>query len=462
MPAEVHLERDLPSPTAMKTQKTMAACLTICLTAFALSASTFLPVAAGASQSPATAPFSVRIQEIASPATPALQSFVVGESNGKWVLIGGRTNGLHGFVKHKAFPFTDANAIIYVYDPVANQIWNSGGAQLPDRIADALSSTNMESYQTGNTLYIVGGYGLDTGSGKMVTFSTLTAVDVEGLAQAIVAGKKKIKQYFRQITDSRLQVTGGEMERIGNTYYLVFGQVFTGKYADPLPPDTVQRYTEQIRQFQIVDDGTHLSLANYSAATDPANYHRRDLNVVPTVAPDGSFGITAYGGVFTQAGLPFLNPVDINSSGAVLNTNYSQSMNQYTCANAGLFDSATGSMNTIFFGGISLNFFDPSSGTIKQDIQVPFIQDITVVTRFADGTSSQSLTAARFSTLLGASSHFILNPSVPHFDNGVIQLRNLTGETLIGYVYGGMEATVPNFGNSQAVNKVFQVFVTPN
>ncbi|HEY6327965.1 MAG TPA: hypothetical protein VI756_01420 [Blastocatellia bacterium] len=49
-------------------------------------------VGGAAAQSQASAPFNVRIQEISSPATPDLQSFVIAQSNGKWVLIGGRTN----------------------------------------------------------------------------------------------------------------------------------------------------------------------------------------------------------------------------------------------------------------------------------------------------------------------------------------------------------------------------------
>ena len=434
----------------MKKQTFLASSLVVVLCAVCLA------------QTPPTPPFSLRLEEVANPAAPALQSFVLGESSGKWLLIGGRTNGLHGFSKHDAFPFSKANAIIYVYDPVANQVFSSSGSELPTKIADAISATNMESCQNGSTLYITGGYGLDTRSGKMITFPTLTAIDVDGLVGAIVAGKKRIKKYFRQITDSRMQVTGGEMQRLGNTYYLVFGQLFNGKYAVPLPANTVQQYTDQVREFQIEDDGTSLSITNYVAFADPINYHRRDLNVVPTVAPGGTFGIIAYGGVFTPDGLPFLKPVIISTGGVVVDTAYSQLMNQYACASAGLFDSATGAMHTIFFGGISLNFFDPTTGTIKEDTGVPFIQDITTVTRFADGTSAQSLTGVRFSTLLGAAARFVLNPSIPHFDNEVIKLRGFGGETLIGYVYGGIEATAPNFGNSQSVNKVFKVFVTPN
>ena len=42
-----------------------------------------------------TAPFTIAIEEEPFPGFPALQSFVEGRYDGKWVFIGGRTDGLH-------------------------------------------------------------------------------------------------------------------------------------------------------------------------------------------------------------------------------------------------------------------------------------------------------------------------------------------------------------------------------
>src|ERR1700761_2687702 len=42
--------------------------------------------------------YQVQVQPVTFGASlPTLQSFAVGEANGKWVFISGRTNGLHGF-----------------------------------------------------------------------------------------------------------------------------------------------------------------------------------------------------------------------------------------------------------------------------------------------------------------------------------------------------------------------------
>ncbi|HEV7402593.1 MAG TPA: hypothetical protein VGO11_06705, partial [Chthoniobacteraceae bacterium] len=62
---------------------------------------------------------------------------------------------------------------------------------------------------------------------------------------------------------------------------------------------------------------------------------------------------------------------------------------------------------------------------------------------------------------------FFAEAKTPVFGNGVIKLADLTGRTLVGYVYGGIESTAPYSFLSKvdpptsASKRLFQVYVTP-
>ena len=51
-----------------------------------------------------------------------IQSFVSAVYHGKWLLLGGRTNGLHGFnADNNNFPPRKQNTMVYVVDPKKRQ-----------------------------------------------------------------------------------------------------------------------------------------------------------------------------------------------------------------------------------------------------------------------------------------------------------------------------------------------------
>ena len=66
-------------------------------------------------------PFSVELEQVTVMNTPTLQSFVYGQSGGKWLLLAGRTNGLHSFSTSPSFPSWFQNRTMYVYDPLTGQ-----------------------------------------------------------------------------------------------------------------------------------------------------------------------------------------------------------------------------------------------------------------------------------------------------------------------------------------------------
>jgi len=406
-------------------------------------------------------PYTIEVERINMPGTPSIHSFAFAESNGKWLFIGGRTNGLHGFNPSDAFPKQYSNKNIFVVDPNSVQTWSRNiFTDIPFGSADPLRSTNMQSFQEGNKLYIIGGYGYDSASNGFVTFPILTVVDVEEMIQSVVNGSS-VLPHIRQLTDARLQVCGGDLQKLGDYFYLIGGHKFTGLYSQTIND---QIYTDQIRQFKIDDNGTNVSITNYSAFTDTVQYHRRDMNVVNAIKEDGTTQfMILYGGVFRHGvNLPFLNPIYIDDGSITVDMNFSQKMSQYTCGFLNAYNSVNHNMYTTFFGGMSVYYYNEITHQQEYDTLVPFIDDITTLTKYADGTSDEKISTTRMPTYLGTNSQFIPEQSVPHFSNGVFKLDQISGRTFVGYIYGGIRALLPNNTPSFPSDYIMKVYITPN
>ncbi|MCB0572012.1 MAG: T9SS C-terminal target domain-containing protein [Phaeodactylibacter sp.] len=394
-----------------------------------------------------------------------IQSFASGQDGPYILLLGGRTDGLHLRMPFASFAAEGNNTAIQVIQPETGQHWAASASTLPDALYEQVQSTNMEFYQEGNYLYLTGGYGYSPTLGDHTTFEYLTAVDVPGLINAIIDGNS-ITPYFRQASDERMAVTGGYLLKTGDTFYLVGGQRFEGRYNPHNGPSFVQDYTNQIRKFRIADDGQALSITDYEAITDEANLHRRDYNVLPQVFPDGTVGMTAFSGVFQHdVDLPFLNSVDITPSGHFVNNDFLQYLNHYHCGTAALYDAQNNAMHSVFFGGISQFYLD-AGGNLVEDANVPFVTTIGLVSRWSDG-SMQEAKIGDMPALLGASSEFIPHPSVPLSHPGIIDMNALVDSTLAGYLIGGIESTAANifFTNtgeeSWARPSIFRVYYIP-
>ena len=65
-----------------------------------------------------TAPFTIELESVSIPGAPRVHSFAFAQSGGKWLLIGGRTNGLHGFNFGFSFQPKYQNRYAWVIDPV--------------------------------------------------------------------------------------------------------------------------------------------------------------------------------------------------------------------------------------------------------------------------------------------------------------------------------------------------------
>lgn len=396
-----------------------------------------------------------------------IQAYAFGQSNGKWLIVGGRLDGLHQRQPFAAFDVAGHNTNIYVIDPVSEQIWSASLNTLPVSIKEQLSSTNMQFHMEGNYLYCIGGYGYSNTFNDHITYNSLTAIDVPNTINSIINGSN-ITNYFRQINANEFQVTGGRLEKIGDKFYLLGGQNFIGRY-NPMGPDHgpgfFQEYTNQIRIFSINDDGTNINITHLPSYTDTVNLHRRDYNALPQILHNGEEAITMFSGVFQyNIDVPFLNCVNVDSSGYTVNNSFQQFYNHYHCPSIPLYSEENQMMHNLFFGGIA-QYYD-SNGTLVQDDNVPFVKTIADVSRDVNGTMTETKLEIEMPNLLGSAAEFIPNLSLSHFENGVIKLDSIPNEkTLLGYIYGGIASTAANIffvndgSQSSASNVIYKVYL---
>ncbi|MBL7888634.1 MAG: T9SS type A sorting domain-containing protein [Bacteroidia bacterium] len=410
--------------------------------------------------------FSVEIEEDTIPGMQGLQSFVVGQAQGKWLFIGGRKDGLHQRQPFSSFLASGNNTNIYVIDPVSKQFWLASLNTLPQGIQEQLQSTNINFKQVNDLLYIIGGYGYSTTAADHITYPNITIVNVSSTINAIIASSS-ITSFFRQITDQRMAITGGQLENIDSVFYLVGGHRFDGRYNPNNNPTFTQTYSDEIRKFKISDNGTTFSIYDYIAINDPANLHRRDYNLVPQIFPTGDFGFTAFTGVFQPVqDLPWLNTVDIKSNAYAVNNTFSQYLSQYHSAKMPLWDSTNNEMHSIFFGGMSRYTLDTSTNTLIDDVNVPFVKTISRVTRESNGNMMEYKLPIEMPALLGSGAEFINISSDAYLKEGIISLNRLPmARTLVGYIYGGIESTLPNIffinngTQSVASSRLFKVYI---
>lgn len=441
---------------------------------------------------------------------PTLHSFIAGEHEGQWVIVAGLTNGLHGFdIDQSTIPERKQNRNVWVIDPVSKTTWSrtidpaDAGSGLTEAQVLSITSANAQQTQLGDRLYMTGGYGDDDplDETSRSTFANLTAFDLPGLVDWAKGGAGQAVDHIRQISDPLFKVTGGDMYAIGDEVHLVFGQDYEGRYRGSLNGE----YTKQVRTFTIQDDGASLGFTEVGSSTPEDHFRRRDLNVYPTIVPNGGtleHGITVLSGVFTESRGAWTVPVEIDSSGQPvqidggadpMNTDggldadagvFKQGMNNYHSAKVGLFSESTGEMHEVLFGGITLQEYDPSNPAADEfgfvtDQALPNTNQITSVVRAEDGSYEQHY-LGEFPDLrtptdqrmrFGSNAHFFPDEELGAYENGVLEFDSLAahadpdGRVRIGWIYGGLIANAPHvFGNpvglSSASGEVFEVFLT--
>lgn len=412
--------------------------------------------------------FTVEVTDTASLfSMPAVHSYAFGQWEGKWIIIGGRINGLHGFTPPSGFQPNGVSSDIYIVDPIADtRISENVYSAFSDTVMwDALQAAFYQFSQHDSMLYITGGYGLLTDSADNYTLPNLIAVNLKQLVNSM-QNSQPIANSFRILQDSVFRVCGGNMYRTDSTYHIVFGHDFSRSYS---VNDTLgffkQQYTCEIRSFKINDDGVNLSISNYSAIHDSANFHRRDYNLVPQIFPDGSSGQTAFSGVFQYyARMPYLNSVNINSQGYEVVNTFNQNLSQYASAFMPVYNTADNKMSTVFFGGMSLYTYDAATNSLLADSLIPFVPTISKVVRNADSSMVEYVNPTEMPGLIGTNSIFIPDTATPLLQDGIIDLNALTfGVTRVGSIIGGINSDLPNVSStplfSYASGFVFRVYL---
>jgi len=383
-----------------------------------------------------------------------------GPHAGAWLIVGGRTDGLHKTGDRydeepdPSFPEDRDNDRFWAVDPTSGAVAWVPATGLPGLLYDALTSTNQQSVQDGEILWIAGGYGWNTELENYGTFGLLIAIDVPRLVAAIFArpGEELADPagYFSWGTapegcaffdengcrepegahDFDLTVTGGGMEWMDGHLVLALGQRFGGEYNDTGAHHFAQVYTCRVLRLEppeprwgdrfelgkaemLAHGGANCGPGESGNADDP--FHRRDLNVVPLLFPDctrdlgpecrGAMeAVGIYGGVFTANFSGHAAPILIHSRGETVGAEVqggdAQVLSQYEAPRISFFDAERGSVHTLILGGMGVHYCtggeEPGEGATRQctairEVQPPsFTGDGTILSWSRDGEFSQA------------------------------------------------------------------------
>lgn len=436
-----------------------------------------LPLAAlflAAALPPVNFPFTVDATEDVSsqfPGAPRIQSFSFAQWQGRWVFIGGRIAGYHSVGGGMAeFLKADSNREVWVVDTKVTpaKTYHVPLDSLPPSLAavkDQWASTAQLYYQDGPKLYIAGGYGQDR-AGKWLTFPVVSRVDVPALIEGVMHGNIPAARIAFAKT-VLVQSTGGRLIKLSDGYfYLVMGHNFTGSYtafegqSEQNTQAASQEYLSEIRKLKIaVSPQGAMSVVLVEKYRDDDEFHRRDLNVTPILSPQGA-GLAAYGGVFTpMTQLGYSKPIYLfPGSKPAADSAFSQRMNAYDCPTMLIYDKASQTMYTTFFGGISRHSWDSGSQSFVEN---PLIGS-RVETRYLDGmqwsdqisTIRKVMVAGKSATyeivhpvplpaFLGTDGIFIPLPELARADKDtpILDFDQLKrGKTVVGHIFGGIHA----------------------
>lgn len=434
-------------------------------------------------------PFSLLIEEASFSLPRGLQTYVHGIYDGKGVCISGRISGLHGFeLGDHNFPPLLQNTYVFVIDFAKEKVYTRSlqdkDSGLSQEEIDYLSTTAAQCTQVGKTLYMVGGYGVDTKTGQFSTKPILSAIDLAGLIHWVKrpSNREKAKEHIRFLSNPIFAVTGGDLYQITphDPFLLIFGQNFKGFYTE----SSNGIYTHQIRSFQLLDDGNTLEVVAEEYHKEHPAYRRRDMNIVPIIKLDGknwTNSLMALSGVFTKQSGIWTVPVFIDSIGHSYmpdpskNSTFKQGMNVYNSAHIGLFSFKSNAMHTILLGGLSYEVY--KDGEFSTDDEIPFNNNVTDIVIDKNGRITQHLMEATYPEILatfanpgnpllfGAGARFFPISSLPSLGNSeVFSLDHLKKKTLLGYIVGGIMSTLPNtetVNDSAASPYIFKVFAIP-
>ena len=436
-------------------------------------------------------PFSVRVtpglpsitlQEIpVNSQLPALRDPVVAQSNGNWLIVSGTTGNFHQF-EHNFFISS-----IYVYNPVTLQLnsMSLNASNLPAAVKTQLATSNVEFLEDGDTLYLIGGFNT-TDDIHWITLSTITAINVPGMINAIKANNTNLAKFVTSMTGpAQFKVTGGQLGKIGNDFYLTFGQDCYGdNYCGGVGGGQV--YSNSIFQFSADPTLSSFSMLNTAthADSDNSGWRRRDYTLVPFMQGNTQT-LLALGGPFTQDSNPnpaevWTNTIEFNGNLQANGSFLNQQANQYFSPALSMYSASRNVSYVATFSGLSNLYWSPTG--LVNDATTPYGNILDLIGY--DATTGSAQEYANFQPMcsgqplvsclyMGLAGIFIPVPNAGYYDSRhILQLDMLprNTNTLIGYVYAGLlspdqnifTSVPPPNGPSYTTNKVYAVYVTPS
>jgi len=387
-------------------------------------------------------PFQFTLEPLIPADFNGLQSYAWAKDGDKVLLAGGRTDGLHRRQPFAAFNKQYNNTELVVIDLKQEKVWKKTVTTLPAALSEQLQSSNMEFFQQGNQLLLVGGYGYSETKRTHITHPSLISIQVKELISAVI-NNEEIGSFIHQLKDERMAVTGGRINKLGNLFYLVGGQRFDGRYNPHGPdhgPGFSQQYTNQVRKFSLNGPAEKMGIDNYTAVTDSLLVHRRDYNLLMQLDEAGNEMLSIYSGVFQyEKDIPFTNLTDITEKGHREVAGFNQLFSHYHTATLPAYHKDSKTMYSIFFGGIAQYYPDSAGNTVK-DNDIPFVKTISVVER-KNNTVKEYILPAGMPGYFGAAAEFIPFPDKLYAENGILNLDKLNKKTtMIGYIIGGIDS----------------------
>ena len=154
------------------------------------------------------------------------------------------------------------------------------------------------------------------------TLNTITSINIPGMINAIMTNNTSLASFVNYSNAvSQFQVTGGQLGKIGNNFYLSFGQNCHGdNYCGGAGGGQV--YTNSIYEFSTDPTLSSISILNTATHPDDDNsgWRRRDYSLIPFMLGNTET-LLAEGGPFTQPTNPnpavvWTNAIDFNAQPA--------------------------------------------------------------------------------------------------------------------------------------------------
>jgi hypothetical protein len=396
-------------------------------------------------------PYTVQLEEFVNPNLPDLHSYAHAIYQDKIVMIGGRTNGLHGAAYNFERKHSNTDIFVISTNNWANpETWTVKSLPYTSSLLKAAAAgidmrqfhaNNTEFFTEGSVLYMVGGlYGSgrptqlsqpNNPSSQVVmaplpkgvktsnadkdtppeTLPYMTAINLPELINTVNNGVALAAGNIRQVKDTLLAVTGGELELLGNTVKLVFGWNFSSNG---------EIYTHQIRSFTYTDD-KELSISPITvcptcwdgdSSKNGGYFRRRDGSMSAMIDPaNGAEALLYYAGVFKNGDINFDNPVWIGANSAK-EESFTMRSNVYTCKVIPVYSPSRMQSYATLMGGMKNAVFTGTRGGLP----ILLNENNTIITSKA-GDFSSVPNSNQFSTLMIDKQHrysqYLLPDSFP-------------------------------------------------